>query len=37
MWCIDLFLGKDVETNNETTAVAMHQHGKHASTTTQLL
>jgi hypothetical protein len=26
-------LGKDLETNNETTAVAMQQRGKHAFTT----
>jgi hypothetical protein len=37
MWRIDLLLGKDLETNNETTAVAMHQRGKHTSTTVELL
>jgi hypothetical protein len=33
LWPIDTLLGKDVETNNEITAVAMQQHGKHASAT----
>jgi hypothetical protein len=33
---IDLLLGKDPETNNETT-VAMQWRGKHASTTIELL
>jgi hypothetical protein len=30
-------LGKDLETNNKTTAVVMQQRGKHASTTIELL
>jgi hypothetical protein len=30
-------LAKDLNTNNETTAVAMQRHGKHASTTIELL
>jgi hypothetical protein len=30
---IDPLLGKDLERNNETTAVATQWHGKHASTT----
>jgi hypothetical protein len=30
-------IGRNLETNNETTAVAMQQRGKHASTTTELL
>jgi hypothetical protein len=29
-------LGKDLETNNETTAVAMQRRGKHASATIEL-
>jgi hypothetical protein len=37
MWRIDQLLRKDLETNNETTAVAMQQRGKHASTTIELL
>jgi hypothetical protein len=37
MWHIDLLLGKDLKTNNETTAIAMQQRSKHASTTTELL
>jgi hypothetical protein len=37
LWHIDPLLGKDLETNNETTAVAMQWHGKHASTTIELL
>jgi hypothetical protein len=37
LWCINPLLGKDLETNNETAAVAMETRGKHASTTTQLL
>jgi hypothetical protein len=36
LWCIDQLLAKDFETNKETTAVAMQQRGKHASTTTEL-
>jgi hypothetical protein len=30
MWRRDPLLGKDFETNNETTAVATQQGGKHA-------
>jgi hypothetical protein len=30
-------LGKDLETNNETTSVAMQRRGKHAPTTIELL
>jgi hypothetical protein len=37
LWCIDPLLGIDLETNNETTAVAMQWHSKHASTTIELL
>jgi hypothetical protein len=37
LWYIDPLLGKDLETNNETTAVAMHWCHKHASTTIELL
>jgi hypothetical protein len=33
MWGIDPFLGKDFETNNETTAGAIQQSGKHAYAT----
>jgi hypothetical protein len=33
LWHVDLLLGKDVGTNKETTAVAVHRLGKHASTT----
>jgi hypothetical protein len=36
MWRIVPLLGKDLE-KNETTAVAMHQHGKHVCTTKVLL
>jgi hypothetical protein len=36
LWRTDPLLGKDLETN-ETTAIAMQQHGKQASTTTELL
>jgi hypothetical protein len=32
-WRIDPLPGKDLETNNETTTVAMQQRCKHASTT----
>jgi hypothetical protein len=35
-WRIDPLLGKDLETNNETTGVAMQRYGKHASTTIEL-
>jgi hypothetical protein len=37
LWHVDALLGKDLKTNNETTAVAMQQRGKHASTTIELL
>jgi hypothetical protein len=37
VWRTDSLLGRDLETNNETTAVAMQQHGKHAFTTIELL
>jgi hypothetical protein len=37
LWHIDPLLGKDLETNNETTAVAIQRRGKHASTTIVLL
>jgi hypothetical protein len=36
-WLSILLLGKDLETNNEATAVAMHRRGKQASTTIKLL
>jgi hypothetical protein len=32
LWPTDPLLGKDLETNNEMTAVAMPRRGKHAST-----
>jgi hypothetical protein len=35
--CIDPLLVKDLEANNETTAVAMQQCDEHASTTIELL
>jgi hypothetical protein len=34
---MDSLLGKDIKTDNETAAVAMQQHGKHASTVIELL
>jgi hypothetical protein len=37
LWCIDRLLGKDLKTNNRTTAVALQQCGKHTSTRTELL
>jgi hypothetical protein len=37
LWHIDPLLGKDLETNNETTATAMQRCSKHASTTIELL
>jgi hypothetical protein len=37
LWRIDPQLGKDLETNNETTAVAMQWCSKQASTTIELL
>jgi riboflavin synthase len=36
MWCIDLLLGEDLETN-ETTVVAMQRRSKHVSTIIKLL
>jgi hypothetical protein len=36
VWLIDPLLGKDLETNNETTTVAMQRRGTHASTTIEL-
>jgi hypothetical protein len=37
MWRIDPLQGKCLETNNETTFVAMQRRSKHASTTIELL
>jgi hypothetical protein len=37
LWRKDQLLGRDLETHNETTAVAMQTGGKHASTTIELL
>jgi hypothetical protein len=37
LWRIDPLPGKDLETNNEATAVAMQRRGKHASITIELL
>jgi hypothetical protein len=37
MWRIGSLLGKDLETNNNTTAFAMQRGCKHASTTIELL
>jgi hypothetical protein len=37
LWRIEPLLDKDLETNNETTAVAKEQRGKHASTTIEVL
>jgi hypothetical protein len=37
LWSIDPLLGKDLEANNETTAVAMERRRKYASTTIELL
>jgi hypothetical protein len=37
LWRIDQLLDKDLETNNQTTAVAMQQRGKRAPTTIVLL
>jgi hypothetical protein len=37
LWRIDPLLGKDLETNEETTPVAVQQRSKHASTTIELL
>jgi hypothetical protein len=37
LWRTDPLLGKCLETNNDTTVVAMQRRGKHASTTTKLM
>jgi hypothetical protein len=37
LWRTDLLLGKDLKTNDKTTAIAMQWHSKHTSTTTELL
>jgi hypothetical protein len=37
LWRMDPLLGRDLETNNETKAVAMQQSGKHPSTIIDLL
>jgi hypothetical protein len=37
LWLIDPLLGRDLETNNETTAFAIQQFSKFASTTIELL
>jgi hypothetical protein len=37
LWRIDPLLGKDLETNNETTGFATQRRGKHVSTTIELL
>jgi hypothetical protein len=37
MWRINPLLGKELETNDETTAAAMQRRRKHASTTIHLL
>jgi hypothetical protein len=37
VWRIDPLLGKDLETSNKTTAIAMQQHGKHACMTIEVL
>jgi hypothetical protein len=37
LWRIETLLGKNLETNNETTAVAMQQLDKHATKTIELL
>jgi hypothetical protein len=37
LWRVDPLLGKDLETNNETTAFAMQWRGKQSSTTIELL
>jgi hypothetical protein len=37
MWHIDPLLGKDLEINNEATAVVMQRRGRHAATTIALL
>jgi hypothetical protein len=37
LWRVDPLLGRDLETNSETTGVAMQRRGKHTSTTIELL
>jgi hypothetical protein len=37
LWRMDPFLGTDLETNNETTVVAIQQRRKHSSTVIELL
>jgi hypothetical protein len=37
LWSIGPLLGKDLETNNETTVVAMQRRGEHVSTTIELM
>jgi hypothetical protein len=37
LWRIDPLIGNDLETNTETTAVAMQRNGKHTSTMIELL
>jgi hypothetical protein len=37
MWRIDPLMGRDLEANNRTTAVAVQRRGKHISTTMKLL
>jgi hypothetical protein len=37
LWCIDPLLSKNLETNNERTAIAIKWRGKHACTTIELL
>jgi hypothetical protein len=37
LWHIDTFLGNDLETNNETTAIAMQQLRKYATAVEPLL
>jgi hypothetical protein len=34
---VDPLVGKDLETNNEKTVIAMQRHSNHTSTTTELL
>jgi hypothetical protein len=36
-WRIEPLIGNDLETDSETTAVAMQQRGKHASATIELM
>jgi hypothetical protein len=37
LWRIHPLLGKDLETNNETTAIGIKRRGKHPTTTIELL